>query len=255
MEKDRNLGKNGYVWLYDEFDGEFSKNLREFLLDTVSNFAKETMPYLRNGYDYPFVYKEMVLSPVFFMSLKQSSDTSIVLAEYPIERIKNKRKKIKGHGRVDYLILHKDMEILIEAKFVWISYKALVDKENIREELKRKIKEASNQVKSINWDDTIKIIMIIAPVYVRKSLNSEEECKNYLKNFQIDYDYFNINKKDYFGNIFQTLSESLGNYSQPFILRWDIPAFKDYYYYWEDKNNKIQCRAYPSIFFIGAVLK
>ncbi|WP_457623011.1 hypothetical protein, partial [Persephonella sp.] len=131
MEKEFDLKKFGYIYLYDEFEGKYSKIIRKFLVDTVSNFAKETMIYLRRKDSdiYPFIYNEIVLNSVLLPALKMSSDSSIVLMEFPIDRIKNNESKSDnnlGTGRVDFYIIHKEINILLELKFGWISYNSLL---------------------------------------------------------------------------------------------------------------------------------
>ena len=257
METERNLGKNGYIYLYDEFEGELSKTLRLFLLDTFSNFANETMNYMRY-YDsdlYPFIYNELVLCSVLLPSLKKASNTSIVLTEYPIDREKgsqNKENNIKS-GRVDYYIRHKEKDIFLELKFGWISYNSLAKDKTIRKDLLEKLKNAAAQIKDIDWEDAVKIAMIVSPVFVYKSVKSEEEFVKKVKN--IDWDNFDKVYEDYFDKFSNEIKEILGKKTQPFLASWDIPKFIDYYWCWDRDNENNGCEAYPTIFFMGTVLK
>jgi hypothetical protein len=58
MEMEKDLGKNGRIYVYSEFDGKFSKNLTDFLFKTMENFANVSIKFMRSDWpDFPFVYR------------------------------------------------------------------------------------------------------------------------------------------------------------------------------------------------------
>jgi len=262
MKQTIELGKNGYLSIYDEFKGENSKILRSFLSDTFINFAKFAMKYLRTeDCDlYPFLYNEMVLNSIFLPSLMKASDKSIVLLEFPIDRSKNsgtrRMENEYSSGRVDFYVRHKNRDILIEHKFAWISYKSLNSNNPIKKDLLKKLITASNQIKEIKWDNCIKIALLTAPVYITETVQSEKEFKEVIKKLSFD----NLNKvynkvyDDYYQKLNEATRKTLGETTQTFLVSWNIPNFKNYYCCWEN-NEKERCEAYPAIFFIGTVLK
>ncbi len=256
MEQIIELGKNGYLYIYDEFRGENSKVLRSFLRDTFTNFANFTMKYLRTEDCnlYPFLYNEMVLNSIFLPSLMKASDESVVLLEFPVDRNKNFRREKDeySNGRVDFYVRHKSRDILIEHKFAWISYKSLNSNNPIKKDLLEKLTTASNQIKEIDWDSCIKIALLTAPVYIVKTVQSEKEFKEAIK--KLDFDNLNKVYDDYYQKLDKVIRKTLGKNTQSFLVSWDIPNFKNYYCCWEN-DEKERCEAYPVIFFIGAVLK
>jgi hypothetical protein len=267
MLTEKTLGKNGYLYLYSELQGEFSKNLQKFLFDVFNNFARYSMKYVRSDLcEFPFLYKELALSSVLIPSFQDASDSGVVLAEVPIiRRLKNE----ESEGRIDYIVRHKGRNILIEVKHQWISYNSIKNgikgKDKDKNYLTKEINEVLEQIKNIDakdWggSDCIKLGLMVAPVY--KVFNSSPmRDENLVAKFKREV---NVKIIDEF---FESLYDKLLSYSSkflsrkgesfPFIAQWYIPKFFEYYFEFYDnrEDNKIRYEAYPCVAFLGIAMK
>ena len=259
----KTLGKNGYLYLYSELQGEFSKNLQKFLFDALNNFAGYSMKYVRSDlYEFPFLHKERTLSSVLIPSFQNASDSGVVLAEVPIVR---RSRNGKCSGRIDYVVRHKNRNILIEVKHCWIPYNSIKNGIEAKSYFTKKVKEVLEQIKNIDtedWEDEdyVKVALIVTPVY--KVFNSSPmKDGNVIAKFKKEV---NIETIDEFFESFY--DELLGYFSRflprkgetfPFIAQWYIPRFFEYYFefYDNEDDNRIRYEAYPCVAFLGVAMK
>ena len=260
MLTEKPLGKKGYLYLYSELQGEFSKNLQKFLFDVLSNFAGYSMRYVRSDlYEFPFLYKERTLSSVLIPSFQNASDSGVVLAEVPIVR---KSRNEKHGGRIDYVVRHKHRNILIEVKHCWVSYNSIKNGVEAKNYFTKKIKEVLKQIKSIDaedWENYIKVALIVAPVY--KVFNSYP-----MKDGNITTKFKKEVNTETIDEFFESFYDKLLDYSSrflprkekiyPFIAQWYIPKFFEYYFEYDNEDdNKIRYEAYPCVAFLGIAMK
>ncbi len=249
MESYRNLGKNGQVYFYSEFSGEFSKNLHKFFMDVVKNFANISMSFIRSDYgDFPFVYGEKTLPSVLIPAFRMTSDSGIVFSEYPVNRKKLTKREVQGSeekaGRVDYIVFHKGKEILIESKFSWISYKSLKEGKGITKKHIELIGKVLQQLRSIKWKGAEKIAFMVIPVYYPvTSLDNDIEIFKSIEPALIE------KLTDRIYSEILTLTKNFLEEFQPFLGYWSVPTPHEYYIEWEKKYE-----AYPYILFIGGRL-
>jgi hypothetical protein len=161
-------------------DGTGKIKTREFLFETMVEFAKVSSRIFDNTYDLAFYYSEKQLSTIFLPAFYNLGYGAF--QELPTRR--NEKNLIDSYGYLDYWVQKDNKWIyLIESKHAWHFLNGKVRKETIN-----KIDKSIGQLKQINGSalsdlsiekSTYKISMITMPIWytIPKSENIDEDSE------------------------------------------------------------------------------